>query len=111
MEYHGTGLSARERRPEPSWPKVIATTLRLWFERHPVFGQRGAHRRRMATLAAVGAVALGAGVTGAVVGHTATSSGAAAVSSPAAPAQGSRPASVPAGALGASAMVRDEAAK
>ena len=103
MEYHGTGLSARERRPEPSWPKVIATTLRLWFERHPVLGPRGARSRRVATLAAVGAVALGAGVAGAVVGHTATSSRAASVSSPAA-----RPAS---GALGASAMARDEAAK
>jgi hypothetical protein len=102
MEYHGTGLSARERRPEPSWPKVIATTLRLWFERHPVLGQRGTRSRRVATLAAVGAVALGAGVAGAVVGHTATSSRAASVSSPA---------SAPTGALGASATVRDEAAK
>jgi hypothetical protein len=111
MEYHGTGLSARGRRSEPSWPKVIATTLRLWFERHPVLGKRGARSRRVATLAAVGAVALGAGVAGAVVGHTATSSRAASVSSPAAPAQGPRPASVPTGALGASAMARDEAAK
>jgi hypothetical protein len=107
MEYHGTGLPARGRRAEPSWPKVIATTLRLWLERHPVLGKRGARSRRAATLAAVGAVALGAGVAGAVVGHTATSSRATSVSSPAAPAQGS----VPTGALGASAMARDEAAK
>ena len=37
MKYRGT--SAPERppaRPEPSWPTVIATTLRLWFERHPI---------------------------------------------------------------------------
>ena len=84
MEYHGTGLPARARRPEPSWPTVIATTLRLWLERHPVLGKRGARSRRAVALAAVGAVALGAGVAGAVVGHAATSSRAASVSSPAA---------------------------
>lgn len=106
MEYHGTRLPARGRPAEPSWPKVIATTLRLWLERHPILGKRGARSRRAATLAAVGAVALGAGVAGAVVGHTATSSRAASVSSPAA-----RPVSVPTGALGASALARDEAAK
>jgi hypothetical protein len=22
--------------PEPSWPTVIATTIRLWLERHPI---------------------------------------------------------------------------
>jgi hypothetical protein len=27
---------AGARRPEPSWPKVIATTVRLWVGRHPV---------------------------------------------------------------------------
>ena len=61
MEYLGSGLSARARRPEPSWPTVIATTLRLWLERHPVFGGRGpAVGARVLALAAVALVALGA---------------------------------------------------
>jgi len=105
MGYHSTGLSARARarRPEPSWPTVIATTLRLWLERHPVPGRRGLRSRRAAALAAAGIVALGAGVAGAIVGH-------AVMSSPARPPQSSRPGPVPAGALGASAATRDEAA-
>jgi len=45
MEYRGTGPAGRTPRPEPSWPKVIATTLRLWLERHP--------RKRFAALALV----------------------------------------------------------
>jgi LPXTG-site transpeptidase (sortase) family protein len=37
MEYRGTSVPRRPPpRPEPSWPTVIATTLRLWLERHPV---------------------------------------------------------------------------
>jgi Sortase domain len=36
MEYRDTGPPRRTPRPEPSWPTVIATTLRLWLERHPV---------------------------------------------------------------------------
>ena len=104
MEYHGTRLPARARRPEPSWPTVIATTLRLWFERHPVTGRKGTRGRRVTVAAAaVGAAALGAGVTFAIVGHTATS---ARVGSPpsAPPSAGST------GALGASAATRTEAA-
>ena len=45
MEYRGTGPVGRTPRPEPSWPTVIATTLRLWLERHP--------RKRFAALALV----------------------------------------------------------
>ena len=87
MEYHGTRLSARTRRPqparnqqagpdgdphtEPSWPTVIATTLRLWFERHPLLGRRASRRRRaLAALAALVVIALGAGVTVAFTGST-----------------------------------------
>lgn len=93
MEYRGTGLSGRARRPEPSWPSVIATTLRLWFERHPVFGGRGPRGRRVAVvLALVAVVAIGAGVTGVIIGRAAKSP------------------SVPAAAAGASAAPRGEAA-
>jgi hypothetical protein len=100
MEYHGTRLPARARRTEPSWPTVIATTLRLWFERHPVAGRKGTRGRRVTVAAAaVGAAALGAGVTFAIVGHTATS---ARVGAP--PSAGST------GALGASAATRAQAA-
>jgi hypothetical protein len=107
MEYHGDGLPAPTRRPEPSWPVVIATTLRLWLERHPVFGGRGTRRRRAAVaLAAMILVvlgALGAGAVRVITGHAATSS-----SSASARGQGPGPRS--AAALGASAATRDEAA-
>jgi hypothetical protein len=108
MEYHGTRLPARARRPEPSWPTVIATTLRLWFERHPVAGRKGTRGRRVTVAAAaVGAAALGAGVTLAIVGHTATSArvGAAASAVPSAAASAGST-----GALGASAATRTAAA-
>jgi hypothetical protein len=96
MEYRGTGLSARARRSEPSWPSVIATTLRLWLERHPVFGGKGPRGRRVAiALTLVAIVALGAGVTGVIIGRAAKS--------PSVPA-------VPAAAAGASAATRGEAA-
>jgi len=36
MEYRGMDPPGRAPRPEPSWPTVIATTLRLWLERHPI---------------------------------------------------------------------------
>ena len=36
MEYRDVGPPGRTHRPEPSWPTVIATTLRLWLERHPI---------------------------------------------------------------------------
>ena len=107
MEYLGGGLPTRARRPEPSWPVVIATTLRLWLERHPVFGGRGTRRRRaVVALAAVALVVLGglgALTVRAVTGHVVTS--ASSVS-----ARGSKPSSLTAAALGASAATRGEAA-
>jgi hypothetical protein len=99
MEYHGTRLPTRARRSEPSWPAVMATTLRLWFERHPIFGRKDTHGHRVAVAAVVAAVALGVGVAGVIVGHMATS----------APA-GSPPAAGSAGALGTSAATREKAA-
>ena len=107
MEYLGGGLPARARRPEPSWPVVIATTLRLWLERHPVIGRRGSRRRHVAVaLAAVALVVLGA--AGAIIGHAATSSSSAASSSAASRDPGSG--SLSAAALGASAVTRGAAA-
>jgi len=104
MEYRGTELSARARRPEPSWPSVIATTLRLWLERHSIFGGKPPRRRRAAVvIAAVAIVAIGAGVTGVVIGRAARSA------SPAA-SGGSASASGSAAAVNASAATRAEAA-
>ena len=102
MEYHGGGLPARARRPEPSWPTVIATTLRLWLERHPVVGRRGSRGRHVAVaLAAVALVVLGA--AGVILGYVATSSSPAVSRD-----QGSG--SLSAAALGASAATRGAAA-
>jgi hypothetical protein len=104
MEYHGGGLPARARRPEPSWPAVIATTLRLWLERHPVVGRKGSRRRQVAVaLAAVALVVLGAAA--AIIGHAATSS-------PSAPSasRDTGSGSLSAAALGASAATRGAAA-
>jgi LPXTG-site transpeptidase (sortase) family protein len=53
MEYRGMGPPGRTPRPEPSWPTVIATTLRLWLERHP--------RKRFAALALVAGLLVTAG--------------------------------------------------
>ena len=106
MEYLG-GSPARARRPEPSWPVVIATTIRLWVERHPVFGGRGTRRRRAllalaaVTLAVLGG--LGAWTVRGVTGHAVASS------SPAS-ARGTGPAPLSAAALGASAATRGETA-
>jgi len=60
MEYQHRGMAGRASRAEPSWPTVIATTLRLWLERHPVVIGGKAIRIRPRTLAA--------GATGALVG-------------------------------------------
>jgi hypothetical protein len=110
MEYHGIRLSARTRRSEPSWPTVIATTVRLWLERHPPLGRKGTGRRRHAAwaIAALCVLALGAGVAGAVLGsgtRSATSAG----SAPAIVPQDA-PAGPGAGALQTSAATRAAAA-
>jgi hypothetical protein len=97
MEYHGARLSARARarRHKPSWPSVIATTLRLWLERHHVFAPS---RRVAVTLAAV---AIAAGVSGVFIVHATTS----------AASRDPGPRSVSAAALGASAATRGAAAR
>jgi hypothetical protein len=54
MDDHGTG-SMRQRRSEPSWPTVIATTVRLWVERHET-ARRWTVRTRRVSLAVVAGV-------------------------------------------------------
>jgi hypothetical protein len=102
-------------RPEPSWPTVIATTVRLWAERHPVMGTRTPRGRRgMLMLALV--IALGTGIAGVFVGRAVTSPAAgprtAAAARPASPAAALGPSAtaVPSGALGASVATRGQAA-
>jgi hypothetical protein len=87
MEYRGMDPPGRAPRPEPSWPTVIATTLRLWRERHPVVvGNRTIRiwpppawisrregilpRRRLAAFALVaGLLVAGAGGAGLTMGR------------------------------------------
>jgi len=72
MEYRGIGPPGRTHRPEPSWPTVIATTLRLWLERHPIVIGRVSirlwplpKRKIFATVAlAAGLILAGAGAAG-----------------------------------------------
>jgi hypothetical protein len=59
----GTLSQRSEPRSEPSWRAVAATTVRLWLERRPA-----GPRRLVIVLAALAAMALGAGVTLAFTG-------------------------------------------
>jgi len=68
MEYQHRGLAGRAPRAEPSWPTVIATTLRLWLERHPVvIGGKAVHIKPRALAAAL-IVSLAAVAAGALIG-------------------------------------------
>jgi hypothetical protein len=109
MEYRGAGMSGPARRPEPSWPTVIATTIRLWAERHPITGTR-ALRGRRGVLAIAVVIALGAGVAGVFVGRAVTSSRPATASAAGSRATAHANSPAPA-ALGASAATREAAAK
>jgi hypothetical protein len=60
------------RRSEPSWPTVIATTIRLWVDRHPVAGLKITGWRLLA-LVACAVLAISAAVAAVVVGTTAGS--------------------------------------
>ena len=60
------------RRSEPSWPTVIATTIRLWVGRHPVAGLKITGWRLLA-LVACAVLAISAAVVAVVVGTTAAS--------------------------------------
>src|SRR5689334_5340288 len=65
-QQRGLTSPARGRRVDPSWPKVLATTVRLWFDRHKVPRMRPVSGRRrlvVILLSAVIAVALAAELT------------------------------------------------
>jgi hypothetical protein len=62
---------AGARRSEPSWPKVIATTVRLWVGRHPVAGLKVTGWRLLA-LVSCAVLAVSAAVAAVVVGTTAS---------------------------------------
>jgi hypothetical protein len=49
------------RQPDPSWPAVARTTLRLWLDRH--YRRRAVRHRLVLLLSALIAMAFGAGVT------------------------------------------------
>jgi hypothetical protein len=73
MADNGTWPHAGVQRPEPSWPKVIATTVRLWVSRHPVARWKITGWRLLA-LVACAVLAVSAAVAAVVVGTTASSS-------------------------------------
>jgi hypothetical protein len=73
MADNGTWPQAGMQRPEPSWPKVIATTVRLWVSRHPVARWKITGWRLLA-LVACAVLAVSAAVAAVVVGTTASSS-------------------------------------
>jgi hypothetical protein len=112
MEYQHRGMIGRARRAEPSWPTVIATTLRLWLERHPVvIGGKAIHvRPRVLTVALV--VSLAAALTGILIGL-----GTIALTKPAAITTAERASSSTSGsssvgaALGASVATRNQTAQ
>ena len=73
MADNGTWPHTGVQRPEPSWPKVIATTVRLWVSRHPVARWKITGWRLLA-LVACAVLAVSAAVAAVVVGTTASSS-------------------------------------
>jgi hypothetical protein len=72
MADNGAWSRSGARRSEPSWPTVIATTIRLWVSRHPVAGLKITGWRLLA-LVACAVLAVSAAVAAVVVGTTAVS--------------------------------------
>jgi hypothetical protein len=62
---------ANTRRPEPSWPTVIATTIRLWALRHPIARWKITGWRLIALIGCA-LLAISAAIAALVVGLTAT---------------------------------------
>jgi hypothetical protein len=110
MEYRDAGDSGRQARPEPSWPTVIATTLRLWFERHPIRGRRLTLRRADVIAIALFSV-VAAGVIGLATWRASTNSSAPAVAARQTPAGPVSSGPVSTGALSAAIATRAKAAQ
>jgi hypothetical protein len=110
MADNGTWPHAPAQRPEPSWPKVIATTVRLWVDRHPVAGLKMTGWR-LVSLVAGAVIVVSAAITGIVLGSQTTSSAVAPValrSQPSSPSQSAPPSS---NSLQAAAATRQAAAQ
>jgi hypothetical protein len=73
MADNGTWPRAGVQRSEPSWPKVIATTVRLWVGRHPVSGLKITGWRLLALIGCV-VLAIAAAIAAVAIGSTTTSS-------------------------------------
>jgi hypothetical protein len=71
MADNGTWPRAGMPQPEPSWPTVIATTVRLWLHRHPVAGLKVTGWRLLALVACV-VVAVSAAIAAIAVGSSTT---------------------------------------
>jgi hypothetical protein len=70
MADHGTWPHARVQRSDPSWPTVIATTVRLWVSRHPVAALKVTGWRLLA-LVGCAVLAVSAAIAAVVIGTTA----------------------------------------
>lgn len=105
MDDHGIG-AVRPQRPEPSWPTVIATTVRLWVQRHDAVRRWTVRTRRVVVGLVLGGIVAVAAVV--VVHGWPGSASAPTAASPRGMAAGSRPVADPA-LLGAT-TVRDQAA-
>jgi hypothetical protein len=73
MADHDTWPNAPTQRPEPSWARVIATTVRLWVDRHPIAGMKMTGWR-LVSLVAGAVIVVSAAVTGIVLGSETTTS-------------------------------------
>jgi hypothetical protein len=71
MADQGARAHTGGRQSEPSWPTVIATTIRLWVDRHPVAGLKITGWRLLALVGCV-VLAISAAVTAVVVSTTTT---------------------------------------
>jgi hypothetical protein len=69
MLHDSAWSNVNARRSEPSWPTVIATTIRLWVSRHPVAGWKITGWRLLA-LVGCAVLAISAAVAAVVVGTT-----------------------------------------
>jgi hypothetical protein len=64
MADHDAWPRAKSQRPEPSWPTVIATTLRLWVDRHPLVGIKKISLRPLAFIAFIATIVIAAATVG-----------------------------------------------